>query len=373
MGISTAIGTNISKAWEALQKGRSGIQMLSLDGIQIPAGFISDQTSQDKRAEMLALHASGESLKDSGLEIKNVPSERIGTCVSSSKGDFENVLNPTHGFFLEKINSRLVQHYQTLGPSLNLVGACSTGLQSVSWGARWIQENKCDMVFAGASDSVLHPFLIHAYEQAGILAKKNSESPHKRIKPFDRNRTGTILGEGSGVVVLESLESAQKRGANIYGEILSSYYGIDPFHPIRMNPDGSSVAQILQHLFQKSQYSIDNIDLIHLHGTGTVWNDVVETRGIKSFFKEQVRKISFCATKPFTGHLIGASGVVELIFSLLAMKHGFVPPTLNLEETDPECDLDYTPGYGKEKAIRSLIGLAYGFGGHISGILVRKI
>ncbi len=373
MGISTAIGTKISKAWEALEKGESGIKTLSFDQLKIPAGYVSSLSSENKKAELLALNASEEALKDSGLEIKNIPSERIGICVSSSKGDFEDILNPTNGFFLEKINSRLVQYYQTSGPSLNLVGACSTGLQSVSWGTRWIQENKCDIVFAGASDSVLHPFLIHAYEQAGILAKIDSKSPQKNIKPFDRDRTGTVLGEGSGVVILESLELAQKRGAKIYGEILSSYYGIDPFHPIRMNPDGSSVAQIFQHLFQKSQYSMDNVDLIHLHGTGTVWNDLIETRGIKSFFKEQAKKISFCATKPFTGHLIGASGVVELIFSLLAMKHGFVPPTLNLEETDPECDLDYTPGYGKEKTIRSLIGLAYGFGGHISGILVRKI
>lgn len=373
-GILTAIGTQLDETWKAIENSKSGIRFWEQEKLRIPAGVVQSLKSTSERVETLSLEASQHALKDAGIAIESIAPERIGISVSSSKGDFLNILSSKCPFILEKANARLVSYFNAQGPALNLVGACSTGLQSVSWGARWIQENRCDMVLAGASDSVLNPFLIHAYQKAGILgAAQFGESPDQVLKPFDRRRTGTVLGEGSGVIVLEPMQKAKKRGAKIYGEILSCYYGMDAYHPIRMNPEGLGIHQALSHLHQKARLPLDAVDYVNLHGTGTIWNDRLETRGIKSFFKDHSKKISLSSTKPFTGHLVGASGVVELIISLLAMRHEFIPPTLNLEEPDPECPLDYAPGHGKERKMNALIGLAYGFGGQVGAILVKKI
>lgn len=324
------------------------------------------------RARALVLKAQQQAFKDSGIEKDKINPERIGSTISSSKSEIEDILKKKKSWVLDDVNLSTLRCLPIEGPSINFIAACATGLHSIASGARWIKEGRADIVIAGASDSVLNPFWLGAYQKTGILAKTDiSNRPDQILKPFDKRRTGTVLGEGCGVIILERMDQAKKRNANIYGEIISSYIGIDSFSRVRMMPNGEGVARALKGLLSKS--SICDIDYINMHGTGTVWNDLVETRGIKLFFGESAFKISFSSTKPFTGHTIGASGVIELIISLVAMKNQFVPPTLNLKEADENCDLDYTPNEGKEKIIRNFICLSYGFGGHMGAVFVRSV
>lgn len=356
-----------------MKDSRSSIHFLEENGLKIPLAKIPEETSES-RSGKFALDAARSALLDSGVSLENENPERIGLTVSTSKGDLARQIRNPQGFFLEKINSSLMNFFEIKGPCLNLVSACSTGLQSLQWAKRWIEEGRSDVVLAGASDSVLDPFLIKAYERAGILARpQKGESAEVLLKPFDHRRSGTVLGEGAGVLVFESFERARKRNAKIYAEILAVENVADASGEIKMASHGESIQRLLQLLFKKANIASSSIDYVNLHGTGTVWNDWVETCGIKSFFKNDVDHISFSSTKPFTGHMMGASGAVELILSLMCMQHNFIPPTLNLETPDPQCDLDYTPRWGREKKMSVLLGLAYGFGGHVCGVLARKM
>ncbi|MBI1871725.1 MAG: beta-ketoacyl-[acyl-carrier-protein] synthase family protein [Chlamydiae bacterium] len=373
VGLLTAIGRNQNEVWEAIVQGRSGIRWFRENGFEWPAGIVTEDR-RDHLTREWAFQVSSQALQDAQVNLETMDPTRVGLTVSTSKGDVCRWLEGKDGFSLHQVNAFLISMLQTQGPALNLVGACATGLHSVEWGARWIREGRADLVLAGASDSVLHPFLLQGYQRSGMMAKFSSTNePSQLLRPFDQHRSGTVLGEGCAVLVLESFKHALKRDAKIYGEILSVYNGVDLYHPLKMDESGNSVAKALQNLVEKAGMAKEKIDYINLHGTGTPWNDRVETRGLKIFFGREAKKISLSATKPFTGHVVGASGALELIVSLLAMKHQFIPPTLNLEKSDPECDLDYTAREGREKKIETFVCLAYGFGGHVGGILVRKV
>lgn len=370
LGMMTAIGNDLAEAWNFIQRSESGIEWWN----DWPVGKVKFENSSINRVQILALEAARRAVEDAALDLNGLDPKVVGVTASTSKGDLDVILSQSQGYTLDKTNLSIASYLKAEGPYLNIVAACATGLNSISWGSRWIQERRAEIVFAGGSDSVLNPFLMAGYQKSGILAKTlKNEDAKKILRPFDRRRSGTVLGEGSGIVVLESLDHAKKRKAKIYAEILASYQGIDSYHHLKMNPEGHAIAKALHQLIEKGGISLREIDYINLHGTGTVWNDLVETRGIKKFFGEQSKNISFSSTKPFTGHLVGASGAVEFILSMLAMKNQFIPPTLNLEEPDLECDLDYTPLQGREKKVRSVICLSYGFGGHVSGVLARKI
>ena len=372
IGFRTAIGNNINEIWDSIKNARSGIKPAERIGLKCTAGIVSDSAYKRNRARNFVLEAQEEALKLSQLKSSEIDPARMGSSISTSKGEIEDLFCQKMMWSLSDINLSTLKGYKIFGPSISFVAACATGLHSIACGVRWIKEGRADVVLAGAGDSVLNPFWLGAYQKTGILAKnQDSNDSEKMLKPFDKRRSGTVLGEGCGVIVLERLDLAKRRKAPIYGEIISTYIGIDSFSEVKMSPTGEGVAKALKGLMRN--VPTQEVDYINMHGTGTVWNDLVETRGIKLFFGEKTGKMSFSSTKPFTGHTIGASGAIELIISLVAMNHQFIPPTLNLEEPDEECNLDYTPRQGKEINFKNFICLSYGFGGQIGAVLVKKI
>ena len=229
-----------------------------------------------------------------------------------------------------------------------------------------IEEGVVDYVIAGASDASLVPFLVAGYEQMGVLSPDT-------MRPFDQRRKGFLLGEGSGIVFMESFESARSRKAKIEAEIIGFSYGSDCHHPVSFNPEGETLARALKMLLQKCNLSPEDIGYLNLHGTATQEGDIYETNQIKKAFGKKASSISMSSTKSMMGHMLGASGAVEIIACCLAMKGGFIPPTVGLEKKDPECDLDYTAGHSREKKFSLAVSHSMGFGGHVAAIALRKI
>ena len=229
-----------------------------------------------------------------------------------------------------------------------------------------IHEGVVDYAFAGASDASLVPFLMAGYENMGVLSPEG-------MYPFDSRRNGFLLGEGAGVVFLETLESARARRAKVYAEVIGVAYGSDCHHPVSFNPDNEALARTLGRLLQNSGLSVEQIDYLNLHGTGTQEGDLYETNQIKRAFGKKAYSLATSSTKSMMGHLLGASGAVEAVACCLAMEDGFIPPTIALEKPDPQCDLDYTPISAREKKINIAASLSMGFGGHIAALALRKV
>lgn len=256
------------------------------------------------------------------------------------------------------------------GPVLNFVSACASGAHSIMMGSRWVREHPDAVVFAGAAEASLTPLVLSSFFQMGVLATENG-AQGAICRPFDRRRSGFIPGEGSAVIVLESLDHARRRGARVYAEVAGSASTADATHPVHFNSDGESIAQAIRLAARSAEISVDEIDYVNLHATGTRENDRVETRAIKKIWEKRSMP-ALSGTKPVTGHLLGAAGAVEAAITILALQKKFVPPTVHLEEPDPECDLDYTAGVGRPREMKTALSLSYGFGGQIAALLFRS-
>lgn len=322
--------------------------------------FSSSHTREySHRIFPLALSCVKEALKDASLELSSLPKERVGCTVSVSKPIFPPF------YFSDSLNQYLKKELALLGPSINLIAACATGIHSLRLGSSWLRENQCDMVIAGSVESSLNPLFISGFKSMGLL----SNFPC----PFDLKRNGFMMGEGAGILILEREKDAKARGAKIYAELKGCAIGSDTCHPAKFDASGDSIASVLKRALENAGVGEDEIDYINCHGTGTILNDLTETKAIKTVFKKNARTLSLSSTKASTGHLLGASASVEAGISCLALRDHFVPPTLNLETADPKCDLDYTPKKGKKKLINCALSLSFGFGGPIGVILFSKI
>ncbi|OGX04457.1 MAG: hypothetical protein A3J12_10355 [Omnitrophica bacterium RIFCSPLOWO2_02_FULL_44_11] len=395
IGVVSPIGSNADEFTRSLKQGIVGRRSLheanperfkefDADEIAFPlSGFkpppyakILDPNIQYSMA------ATEEALSDSRLDLSWVDHERIGIAVSSSKGGMytfehynERMQNRPSALVAARVYANLLpniatqwiaRHWELRGPAKVAVAACATGLFAIIEGIRMIEQGEADCCIAGAGDASLTRLMLAGYRQMGVLSK------NKMIRPYDLRRDGFLIGEGAGILILESEVYAKARKANCYGKVRAHVYGFEPSHPISFDERSNGLERCLQELLKRGGIKPREIDYLNLHGTGTQSGDRYETAQIKKAFGQDAYQIPASSTKSMTGHMVGASGAVEVITSLIAMRDGFIPPTANLEIPDPVCDLDCTPLRSKDKKINLACSISLGFGGQLAAILLEK-
>ncbi len=382
--------------------GRSGIGPITrFDVTEFPvkfAGEITDFPAEEffdkkdgRKMDLFiqyALGAATMALADSGLEINADNAERVGVVVGSgmgglpaiekyqeamSKGGYRKI-SP---FFIPMTIINLAAGQISIksgakGPNLAPVSACATGTHSIGDAFRMIQRGDADAVIAGGTESTICPLGMGGFAVMKALSTRNDD-PQAASRPFEKNRDGFVMGEGAGIVILEEYESAKKRGAKIYGEIAG--YGLtgDAYHLTAPAPGGEGAARCMQMALDTAGVNPEEVDYINAHGTSTPFNDLYETLAIKTVFGEKAKDLMVSSTKGMTGHLLGAAGGVEAIFSLLAMGRGVVPPTINYTEPDPECDLDYVANTARDAKVDIAMSNSFGFGGTNGTLIFKKI
>jgi 3-oxoacyl-[acyl-carrier-protein] synthase II len=315
------------------------------------------------RAQELSSLAAIEALSGAGLwngqDLQNIDPERIGCTFSASKPLFDDDCPMAP----DVINNFVSNQFGLQGERRNVIAACATGAHSIALGASWIEQDLCDVVVAGSVEPYPHPLIQSGFRQMGVTSSENV------TRPFDLQRSGFTFGEGSGVVVLESEKSAHRRGANIQGRLTGWALGADGHSPVAFNSNGARIADVITRALKHGELSASDVDHVNAHGTGTRLNDWIETQALIKAFGPKADRLMISATKASTGHLLGASGSIEFIFTLLALRNQFVPPTRTLQTPDPECSLDYTAKTGHTAKIRHGLSLSFGFGGPIGVLL----
>lgn len=350
VGLVSPLGPDRESSWKALLSG--GCAAVP-GGARVPVA-----ETDEPRALRFARLAAVEALLDAG--VKPPLGERTGVSVSGSKPllDAPTVLAP------EVIAQNIAATIGAQGPVVNFSAACATGAISVISAAQWIQEGRCDAVLAGAAESSFHPLYETGFSRMGVLSQRG------KVRPFDRTRDGFIMGEGAGVFYLETASSARKRGARVYGAVSGWGAGCDARDVVRFHENGSQVSRVLSQALRRAGLPPEQVDYVNAHGTATALNDALEARALASVFPGERRPL-VSSTKGATGHLLGATGAVELGFCLLALRDGRVPPTLHLE--DPETDhFDFVPGRAREAALRRAATVSFGFGGAIAAVVLEK-
>ena len=371
IGVVSPTGVGKRSFTRGLKAGRTALTPLS-EAFPVPVAAPVTETLEtigpEDRMELFALAASREALSESGLLKERLPPEAFGSVFSSSKGTLQAFNQPERfaHFPTSSASTALLKQFPHIqGPSLNLVAACATGTFSLIRATQLIRDGRCRAVLAGASDASIFPLALAAYRQMGVLSSDCT-------RPFDRRRTGFVVGEGAAAFVLEERDSALDRGADVYGEIVGEAMAQDAFHPVCFQAGGHSLAYAIRTALRKAQLSPEKLDYVNAHGTATLQGDPYETTEIKEVFGEAAYRIPISATKSMTGHLLGASGAVEFAACLLAMAERFIPPTVNLEEPDAACDLDYVPGEARAASLKVVLSVSMGFGGHIGVVVVKK-
>lgn len=402
LGVTSPLGTGLEKNWDALCNGRSGIGPITrFDASDFAVKFAGEVTDfpteefidkKEARKMDLFIHyavgAADMAVADSGLEINDDNAERVGVVVGSGMGGLPAIEKYhealTNGgyrkispFFIPMsiINLAAGQisiKHGAKGPNLAPVSACATGTHAIGDAFRMIQRGDADAVISGGTESTVCPLGIGGFSVMKALSTRNDD-PQAASRPFEKNRDGFVMGEGAGIVILEEYESAKKRGAKIYGEVAG--YGLtgDAYHLTAPAPGGEGAARCMKMALDTAGMNPEDVDYINAHGTSTPFNDLYETMAIKSVFGDHAKKLMISSTKSMTGHLLGAAGGVEAVFSLLAMERGVVPPTINYTEPDPECDLDYVPNEARQADVKVAISNSLGFGGTNATILFRKV
>ncbi len=262
-------------------------------------------------------------------------------------------------------------YFGARGPNSSVVTACATGNHSIGEAARIIQRGDADAMIAGGAESTITPLAVGGFSSMRALSTRNSE-PERASRPFEKDREGFVIAEGAGLLILEELEHARKRGAPIHAEIIGFGCNGDAYHISAPSPNGIGAARCMEVAMKDAKINYTDIDYINAHGTSTPLNDLSETMAMKTVFKDRAKKIPVSSTKSMTGHLLGAAGGVEAVYSILAIKHGIIPPTINYETPDPECDLDYVPNVPREAKVRTVMSNSFGFGGTNATLIFRE-
>ena len=401
MGIISPLGIGVEDNWSAIKNGVSGIGLIkSFDTEGFPVkiagevkGFDAEQFMSHKEVKKMdrfihfAVAASDYALKDSGYEITEKNAERVGVQVGVGLGGlpaiekFHNIykekgVRKISPFFIPMVIANLASgqvsiHSGAKGPNTCVVTACATGTHSIGDAARLIQYGDADAMIAGGTESVITPLCIGGFHAAKALSTRN-DNPQGASRPFDQNRDGFVIGEGCGVVFLEEYEAAKKRRAKIYGEIKGYALNGDAYHITSTAPNGEGAARCMNLALKNGRINNDEVEYINAHGTST-GADSMETQAIKTVFGDHANNLAVSSTKSMTGHLLGAAGGVEAIFSLLAIRDGILPPTINYSTPDPECDLDYVPNQSRELKIDIAVSNSFGFGGTNAVLVFKKI
>jgi len=402
VGAVTPVGLDARTSFENIVKGKSGIGYITkFDASNFRvriAGEVKDfnpdryvPKKDVKKYDLFSLYAiaaTKEALDDAGIETEKEDKERIGVSVGSGIGGLptiekykeiclekgEKSISP---FFipLAVINMAscdIAIMYGFKGPNFSDVTACATGAHSIGLAMRAIQYGDADIMIAGGTESAICPLAIGGFSSMRALSTRNDE-PEAASRPFDRDRDGFIVSEGAGVVILEEYEHAKRRGAEIYAELCGFGMSCDAYHITAPDPDGEGASLAMENALKDAHCNLEDVDYINAHGTSTHYNDIVETRAIKKLFKEHAYKLCVSSNKSQIGHLLGAAGGVEAVFTVLTVKNGIVPPTINLEHPDPECDLNYVPNVAQEKEINVAISNSFGFGGTNAVLVFRKL
>ena len=400
MGIISPLGIGVEDNWSAIKNGVSGIGLIkSFDTEDFPVkfagevkGFDAEQFMSHKEVKKMdrfihfAVAASDYALKDSGYEITEKNAERVGVQVGVGLGGlpaiekFHNIykekgVRKISPFFIPMVIANLASgqvsiHSGAKGPNTCVVTACATGTHSIGDAARLIQYGDADAMIAGGTESVITPLCIGGFHAAKALSTRNDD-PQGASRPFDKNRDGFVIGEGCGVVFLEEYEAAKKRRAKIYGEIKGYALNGDAYHITSTAPNGEGAARCMNLALKDARINNDEVQYINAHGTST-GADSMETQAIKTVFGNHANSLAVSSTKSMTGHLLGAAGGVEAIFSLLAIKDSVLPPTINYNTPDPECDLDYVPNQSRELKIDIAVSNSFGFGGTNAVLVFKK-
>jgi 3-oxoacyl-[acyl-carrier-protein] synthase II len=404
LGVITPVGNNVTDFWSNLVAGHCGIDKIKgFEEYELPiyvVGQVKDfdpaanglDAANVRRSDMycqFAMAAAYQAVMDSGLVSgENIEAERFGTYIGSGIGGMQTFVNETDKLLHEGVHrisplfvpmmigniaaGNVAIKFNAQGVCLPVVTACATGTHAIGEAFRAIKHGYADAIIAGGAEATVHPLAIGGFANSKALSR--SEDPTRASLPFNLNRAGFVMAEGAGVMVLESLESAQKRGAHIYAEVVGYGNSCDAHHYTAPRPDGVPASRAIKQSLMEAGFNADNDTLyINAHGTGTPLNDKSETVAIKlALGEENARKAMISSTKSMTGHMLGATGAVELIASTLTLKNGIVTPTIGLDTPDPECDLDYVPNVAREVAVNVAISNSLGFGGHNGCVALRK-
>jgi len=327
-------------------------------------------------------------VRESGLEMTEELSPRVGVLIGSGIGGtwtwerqhqilIEKGPNRVSPFFIPMLitdmaSGRVSMLYGAKGPNLAIVTACATSAHSIGEAMEMIVREAADIMIAGGSEAAITPLSVAGFCASRALSRRNDE-PEKASRPFDRDRDGFVMGEGAGIVILEELARAKARGARIYGEVLGYGASGDAYHITAPAPDGSGQALAMEAALRRAKLPPEAVDYINAHGTATPTGDPAETRSVKQVFGERAKQIPVSSTKSVTGHLLGAAGAIELIACLMAIRDQVAPPTINLDNPDPECDLDYVPNVARACRIKVALSNSFGFGGHNATLIVGAL
>lgn len=400
VGIVSPLGTGIEKSWSGAKEGRSGIREITRfasAGFPVRiAGEVPDFDAGDaiEKKELkkmdtfiqFAVAAGVMAFKDSGYRITEENADMAGVYIGAGIGGLA-AIEHWHDVLREKGPDRITPFFIPMviinlasgqvsikigakGPNSCAVTACATGTHSIGDAYRLIQHGSADVMIAGGTEATITPLCVAGFNAMKALSTRNDD-PQKASRPFDRERDGFVVGEGAGVVVLEELESARKRGAKIYAEVAGYGLNSDAYHMTTPSPDGAGAAKCMELALKSSGLAKEDIGYINAHGTSTHYNDLYETMAIKKVFGDHARKLAISSTKGMTGHLLGAAGGIEAVFTVMALKEGVIPPTINYETPDPDCDLDYVPNVARDVKIKAAVSNSFGFGG-TNGVLVFK-
>ena len=402
LGVVSPVGTGVPEAWSTILAGKSGITRITRFD---PAAFSSQIAGEVKGfdpAQVLSakearrfdtfihygLAASIEAIKDAGLDFDRVPREQVGACIGSGIGGLP-LIEDTHnamlaggprkispffvpGSIINLIAGQLSIMYGLKGPNLALVTACTTANHCIGDAGRIIEYGDADVMVAGGSEACVSPLGVGGFCAARALSSRNDD-PAAASRPWDRDRDGFVLGEGAGILVLEEYGHAKKRGARIYCELAGYGMSADAHHITAPCEDGEGAVRCMSNALRNAGVNREQVDYINAHGTSTPLGDVAETVAVKNCFGDHAKKLAVSSTKSMTGHLLGAAGGIEAVFSALAVRDQVAPPTINLLNPDPQCDLDYVPHTARRMKIDVVLSNSFGFGGTNGSLVFRKL
>ncbi|MBA0902271.1 MAG: beta-ketoacyl-ACP synthase II [Candidatus Nitrotoga sp.] len=402
LGIVSPVGTGVAQAWDSIVNGRSGITRITRFDASLFASTIAGEVvdfdvtqhlpAKDVRRMDTFIHyglvAGMEAIKDAGIEVTEQNAERIGVSIGSGIGGLP-MIEDTHndylaggprkispffipGTIINMISGNLSIKYGFKGPNLSIVTACSTATHCIGDSARLIEYGDADIMIAGGSEGSVCALALGGFSAARALSTRNDD-PATASRPWDKDRDGFVLGEGAGVVVLEEYEHAKARGAKIYAEVVGYGMSADAYHMTAPREDGEGAARCMSNALRNASLNVDQVDYINAHGTSTPLGDLAETMAMKRCLGGHAMKVKVSSTKSMTGHLLGAAGGVEAIFSALGIYHQIAPPTINIFNQDEACDMDYVPNIARNMPINVAMSNSFGFGGTNATLVFRKV
>ncbi len=400
LGSINPLGNSVDDSWQAAQKGANGIDIIKrintdeldvkiageVKGFDAQEYFGKKQFKRLDRFTQLAMKATDEAIEDSNLDLSAIDLKRAGVFYSSGIGGLETIAeqedkakekgyNRISPFFIPMsiINiaaGNIAIKYGFRGAATSSVTACASATNTIGDAFRSIRDGYHEVIISGGSEASITPLGLSGFKVMHALSRSND--PANASKPFDLNRSGFVMGEGAGTLILEELEHAKKRGAKIYGEVIGYGSTCDAHHMTSPDPEGKGAYNCMLNALEDGGIDKNDVGYINAHGTSTPLNDKIETLAIRNLFEEHANNLLVSSTKSMTGHLLGASGAVEGIFAVLALRDGFVPPTINFEDQDPECDLNYTANKGVKTSLKYAISNSLGFGGHNATLAFKK-